>query len=1112
MAVKKLYKLQLLAFSILAGLTLLSNSGLHPITGTGGYTGAPGDSLCSSCHTGSNPNLNGEISISGLPATIMPSTTYPLTITVTNPNSNATRAGFQIVALNASNNNAGTFSNNSANSQLRVSGGKTYLGHSPAVNFGSGTEISWTVDWTSPASGSGNITVYGSTVIANGNGANSGDRVRFTSVSGSFGPMPDPLVVSITNIQGTSCHDSQDGTATATVSGGTPPYMYTWSNGSTVQSPNNLPSGNVSVTVTDAGSQTAIATEIVPSPDPLVLEISEMVQARCFDSNDGYVLLNYYGGTPPYQLLWSNGFTGYEGYPLPVGYYTVTLTDGNNCMTTLDFEITNPDPITLTQTIINHLSCYESGDGSITVELGGGTPNYMYEWNTGSTNNFIQNLNAGNYELTVVDSQDCIVSFSFQINQPENIDIITLILEIPDCTNSENGSLLAIPNGGSGSGFSFLWSNGHIDNQINDLPSGDYTITVTDDTGCTNSATISLPAESNLNIAYYEIGNSSCANAADGTIALEIVGEQGEFSIAWSNGDSGDYITALMAGNYTATITDESNCEIVTTFTVESLPFPNYSWDVSNVSCHGGDDGSVNISIENGFEDYMVSWSDGFTGTNRDGLSSGTYTFTLSKNDECSITDSVIISEPTNIEVSELIQHVLCHGDSTGSILVDVFGEQEGFTFEWSNGTQEYYNENLAAGNYTLTITDTMECMYVFDYTVNQPDAIQIEDLQSSEPICYGDSTGMLLLTASGGFGDLSILWSDGNESFMRHGLPAGNYDFVITDENGCSLFESIEINQPSEITATFTVTNESQSGANDGSISINTLSGGTGQISTLWSTGSTDNRIENLSPGSYTVTFTDENGCEKVYQINVSGGGCTIRADLEVTPPSCWNSNDGRISVRFDNDPQDYEIIIRPDANIDSLSAGVYSVTVSYGENCFIEFDSIAIIAPAPINVTTIINIDASGADSPDGGFEIEVEGGSGNYTYQWVDEKGELVSTEQNPNNLKPGRYTLIVTDENDCSLTKEDMIVDYTNSVSTPYLGKWVVYPNPSDGLIEINSEFVISELSIFDFTGRKIQNLKIGTSTALINIAQLTSGIYTLQVNNEQGSSVKKLIKK
>ncbi|HRG66768.1 MAG TPA: hypothetical protein PLV12_13210, partial [Saprospiraceae bacterium] len=162
-------------FILGAILLLLANSSSHP-TNSGGYTGAPGDSVCSTCHSSANPNFTGQITIDGVPASISAGQLYQITVTVTNPGLNQNEAGFQIVALNASNTNAGNFTNPSAASSVKTSAGKKYFGHAPSVPFMGLSELTWTVDWTAPATGSGDITFYGGSVLANGNGSSSNDK------------------------------------------------------------------------------------------------------------------------------------------------------------------------------------------------------------------------------------------------------------------------------------------------------------------------------------------------------------------------------------------------------------------------------------------------------------------------------------------------------------------------------------------------------------------------------------------------------------------------------------------------------------------------------------------------------------------------------------------------------------------------------------------------------------------------------------------------------------------------------------------------------------------------------------------------------------------------
>ena len=174
-----------------------------------GVTGAPGEGLCTNCHANNNPNgFDGSISLTGLPASITPNTSYTITVTSSNPNGQAVQAGFQWVALNSSNTNSGSMTGAAANSTITPSGGRTYHEHNPAQAFGAGNSVSWTVNWTSPSAGANDetITFYGASVIGNGGGSG-GDLIATTQSSGVLpGSGADPLVVSVQKLSDVSCN------------------------------------------------------------------------------------------------------------------------------------------------------------------------------------------------------------------------------------------------------------------------------------------------------------------------------------------------------------------------------------------------------------------------------------------------------------------------------------------------------------------------------------------------------------------------------------------------------------------------------------------------------------------------------------------------------------------------------------------------------------------------------------------------------------------------------------------------------------------------------------------------------------------------------------------
>ncbi|MCB0660950.1 MAG: hypothetical protein KDC04_08440, partial [Saprospiraceae bacterium] len=257
------------------GLASLAFFNSHPVSGNAGYTGAPGDSICSSCHTGTNSALDGTVTIDGVPSQVTTGETYTLTVTVTNPNGNAVKAGFQLLALTGSNTNAGSMValDPSTTEVKTVSGGKNYFGHSPAQNFPGSNTLSFDVDWTAPATVGAipQIKFYASAVIANGNNQNSQDRVVSTNVFVPIVASADPLMIDISNIVSTSCFDSSDGSATVNITGGVSPYNIVWSNGETGNPATQLPPGPFSVTVTDNANNTATVTADMPSPLEIIL-------------------------------------------------------------------------------------------------------------------------------------------------------------------------------------------------------------------------------------------------------------------------------------------------------------------------------------------------------------------------------------------------------------------------------------------------------------------------------------------------------------------------------------------------------------------------------------------------------------------------------------------------------------------------------------------------------------------------------------------------------------------------------------------------------------------------------------------------------------------------
>ncbi len=535
-----------------------------------GKTNAPFNGFCTECHSGGS--FNGTVGISGIPSTVMAGETYPVTLTVTVTQGSPVRAGFQMVSVfTPGNTNAGDFMTNSADEGTSSAGGREYIDHRGAKNF-SGGEASWTFNWKAPDGPHGaTITMYYAGNITNGNISSSGDRPVSGNTSFTLDAGSTPVVATISSHTNVSCNGGNDGSATASGSGGTPPYTYAWSNGANTATASNLTAGNYTVTISDNSSMSTASVNIT---QPAVLNTAVSGNnVLCNGGNTGSATANPSGGTAPYQYLWSNSLTSKTISNLSAGSYQVTVTDSHGCTETGSVMISQPSALNIVVNATDETAPMAS-DGTATVNASGGTSPYSYAWSNGANTSNLSNLAPGSYQVTVTDANQC-QQVGMATVQGISCSLVATVSETPvTCFGESTGSAM-ISVTGAQNPVSYAWSHGQMGASATGLMAGMYDATVEDDNGCQTivPVTITQPQEISIHLAANPL---SCPDADDGDIFAMVSGGLTPYNYAWSNGGMSSSLTGIPAGNYQLTVTDANGCmqEASIALTVQDTTLP----------------------------------------------------------------------------------------------------------------------------------------------------------------------------------------------------------------------------------------------------------------------------------------------------------------------------------------------------------------------------------------------------------------------------------------------------------------------------------------------------------------------------------------------------------
>lgn len=825
-----------------------------------------------------------------------------------------------------------------------------------------------------------------------------------------------------------SCAGGSNGSIDVSTSGGTPPYLFSWSNGATTEDISALTAGTYSLTITDDAGCQHTENIVVNTLPGMSLTLNNLDNEACGTSN-GAIDISVTGGSGSYGYSWSNGQNTQDISGLTAGAYEVTVTDAFGCSAihtyTILNDVSNCSQYCYLDVAMNSVTDETCGNGAgaIDVTVINATQPYAVSWSNGSTSESLSGLSAGTYTITVTDANQCEHIESFTVsNITSGLGIASSIIADENCGNSMGSIDISVAGGTLP--YSYSWSSGATTQDISGLSTGNYTVTVTDGNSCSFNQTFSVINNTGT-LSYSTLVTPEFCNNNNGSINLSVSGASGSLTYNWSNGATSQDISGLNPGTYTCVITDQTGCTLNTNdLVVGNNPgtLQILSSTITNENCLDGQ-GAIDLSMLGGSLPYSFNWSNGATTEDISGLSAGSYSCTVTDNNGCFVsTGSVTVwNSPGTLDLStNFVLDEVC-GNAQGAIYVETTGGTAPYSYSWNNGSSNEDNLGLSAGNYTLTVTDANGCtLNLSETVVNTSGTLEISNAVITNESC-GNGNGSVDLIVNGGTPGYTYNWNSGQITQDISLLNAGIYEVEVQDANGCVVNGSYTLtNNAGSLTASYIPTAESCSNSG-GSIDL-TTTGGTAPYSFSWSNGATTEDLNAISSGSYSVIITDALLCSiTVGPINIANNPGTLSVSAVSTNESCGAANgavdltvsggDGLYSYSWSNGSISQDIT--------SLTAGTYTYQVSDGSGCEITGSSDLLNTSGSFSYSVSVSNEL--CNDNQGSVDLTLTGGVAPIGILWSNG-----ATTEDLSGLNEGTYSCVITDLNGCILNTGPLTV--------------------------------------------------------------------------------------
>ncbi len=822
-------------------------------------------------------------------------------------------------------------------------------------------------------------------------------------------------------------YGGSDGSADLTVTGGTPPYIYLWSNGLTVEDISGLSAGTYCVTVTDDKSCSVVECVTIKEYHPL----TQLQAGDCGATDvdlDQILKADSVPGATQYEFLVENDSLGFSQsaikpnrnfilLDLPdtvkfnttynVSVRTVIGTDtsdyGTVCqikvkqalhiywLTLEDYYLCPGELFEVNCTVHNGYDefpatfCVQISDasgnfdacpplpisqilGCITLDALPTSPSDPFDLSIDAI--IPAGIQPGTYLIRII-TDDCIISWW------ENAVIEIIIIPAPTISaiTLNNASCNGYCDGSASvfvgvDSYTYLWSNGQTSVEASNLCAGTYTVTVTGANGCTATSSVTI-TEPPLLTANITGTNVLCFGDNNGIAVLTVSGGTLPYTYLWSTGQITEDISNFYAGTYCVTVTDDNGCTATECVDIYEPPLLTANIYGIDVLCNGENSGSAYLDVSGGTPSYTYLWNTGQTTYDLNDIYAGIYCVTVTDVNLCSATECVTITEPSEPLIVNITgTDVLCNGDCYGTANLTVTGGTSPYTYLWSTGQTEQNIKNLCAGDYTVTVTDANGCTATSSVTITEPSllltSIGVSIININE--CHGDCNAEAIVGVSGGTPPYTYLWNDqlSQTSPTATELCAGDYTVTVTDANDCIATNSVTITEPQALFALIKIPFLKCYGDCDATLMIG-VSGGTPPYTYEWSNGQTTPTVTDICAGFYSVVITDANGCTLTKFIIIQEPPQLI-IDFTNIISETFNCN-GEATANVTSGIPSYSYLWDSNAGNQTtptatgLCAGTYTVTVTDANGCTITGMVNILLEPACVDVDCDINLDNDNA-----------------------------------------------------------------------------------------------------------------------------------------------------